>query len=109
MGHFRVSQFPLYLKNEEDLSRQIHSHFAFRCLENVLKDRLSKTSSWQFHKWLYGPETFSGLSRNGPLVNLLGSFVPVKGPVFKTRDDNRKRTFRALGQWCLPDFYTNHL
>ena len=31
----------------------------------MLKDRLSKTSSWQFHEWLFGPETFSGLSRNG--------------------------------------------
>ena len=33
----------------------------------MLKDRLSKTSGWQFHKWLLGPESFSGLSRNGPL------------------------------------------
>ena len=32
----------------------------------MLKDRLSKTSGWQFHKWLFGPEKFSGLSRNGP-------------------------------------------
>ena len=32
----------------------------------MLKDRLSKTSGWQFHKWLSGPEKFSGLSRNGP-------------------------------------------
>ena len=22
---------------------------------------------------------------------------------------NRKRAFRVPGQWCLPDFYTNHL
>ena len=32
----------------------------------MLKDRLFKTSGWQFHKWLFGPKTFSGLSRNGP-------------------------------------------
>ena len=34
--------------------------------KNMLKDRLSKTSGWQFHKWLSGSEKFSGLSRNGP-------------------------------------------
>ena len=34
----------------------------------MLKDRLSKTSGWHFHIWLFGPETFSGLSRNGPQV-----------------------------------------
>ena len=32
----------------------------------MLKGRLSKTSGSQFHKWLFGPEKFSGLSRNGP-------------------------------------------
>ena len=34
----------------------------------MLKDRLSKTSGRQFHRWLFGPGKFSGLSRNGPLV-----------------------------------------
>ena len=34
----------------------------------MLKDPISKTSGWQFHKWLLGPEKFSGLSRNGPKV-----------------------------------------
>ena len=33
----------------------------------MLKDRPSKISGWQFLKWLFGPEEFSGLSRNGPL------------------------------------------
>ena len=61
-GHFRVTQFPLYLKNGEDLSRKTSQSFFF------LKDRLSKTSGWQFHKRLFGPEKFSGLSRNGPLA-----------------------------------------
>ena len=28
----------------------------------MLKDRLSITSGWQFHKWLFGPEKFSGLT-----------------------------------------------
>ena len=34
----------------------------------MLKDQLSKTSGWQFHRWLFVPEKFSGLSRNGPLA-----------------------------------------
>ena len=29
--------------------------------------------------------------------------------VFSGPDGNRKTTFRVSGQWCLPDFYTNHL
>ena len=46
---------------------KLHSHFSFCHLENMLKDRLSKTSGWHFYKWLFGPEKFSGLSRNGSL------------------------------------------
>ena len=46
---------------------KLQSYFSFCCLENMLKDRLSKTSGWQFYIWLFGSETFSGLSRNGPL------------------------------------------
>ena len=45
---------------------KLHSFFSFCYLKNMLKDRLSKTSGWQFHKWLSGPEMFPGLSRNGP-------------------------------------------
>ena len=48
LGSFRVSQFPLYLKNGEDLSRQTSQSFCFLLL-------------WR-------PENFSGLSRNGSLV-----------------------------------------
>ena len=67
-GHFRVSQFSLYLKNGEDLSCQTSQSlfFSFCYLENMSKHRLSKSSGWHFHKWLFGPEKFSGLLRNGP-------------------------------------------
>ena len=44
---------------------KLYGQFSFCYLENMLKDRLSKTSDWQFHKWFFGPETFSGFSRNG--------------------------------------------
>ena len=65
-GHFWVSQFLVYLKNGE--SSELHIYFSFCSLDNTLKDRLSKTSGLQFHKRLFGPKTFSGLSRNGPLA-----------------------------------------
>ena len=35
---------------------KLHSYSASCYLENILKDQLSKTSRWQFHKWLFGPE-----------------------------------------------------
>ena len=46
----------------------------------MLKDRLSKTSGWQFHKWLFGPEKFSGLSRNGPQVIECNTEVAMETP-----------------------------
>ena len=42
----------------------------------MLKDRLSKTSGWQFHRWLFGPEKCSGLSRNGPQGMVAGTQLP---------------------------------
>ena len=45
--------------------------FLFCYLENILKDRLSKTSGWQFHKWLFGPEKLSERSTNGPQASVV--------------------------------------
>ena len=42
------------------------SKFALSCLEIIVKDQSFRISGSQFKKWLFGPETFSGLSRNGP-------------------------------------------
>ena len=41
----------------------------------MLKDRLSKTSGWQFHKWLFGPETFSRDFRETGLWSQLCGFM----------------------------------
>ena len=35
-----------------------------------MKDRPCKTSGWQFHSWLFGPEKVSGLSGNGLQVRV---------------------------------------
>ena len=61
--------------------RGLHSYFSFCCLENMLKDWLSKTSGWQFHKWLFGPEKFSGLSRNRPLAPVSQKSRELFGPI----------------------------
>ena len=34
-----------------------------------MKDQLYRISRSEFYEWLFGPEKFSGLSRNGPLVS----------------------------------------
>ena len=33
----------------------------------------------------------------------------LKNAHFRDADGNRKRRFRVLGPYCLPDFYTTHL
>ena len=37
-------------------------------LEIVVKCQLFRISGSRFLKWLFGPEKFTGLSRNGPLA-----------------------------------------
>ena len=40
----------------------------FYSLYNMWKDQLYRISRSWFYEWLFGPEKFSGLSRNGPQV-----------------------------------------
>ena len=67
-GPFSGVTIPFVSQERNGFKSSNFSYFSFCYLENTLKDRLSKTSGWQFRKWLFGPEKFSGLSRNGPLV-----------------------------------------
>ena len=73
---------------------ELHSHFSFCYLENMLKNRISKTSGWQFHKWLLGSETFSGLSRTGPQWN-------AKKWAFKVFSE--RRVVLSCKTWCKID------
>ena len=66
----------------------------------MLKGRLSKTSGWQFHKWLFGPEKFSGLSRNVPLGPVARSLV------IANRWLEGIKTYRFA--WYLTLVSTNH-
>ena len=43
------------------------SYFCFYSLCNIWKDQLYRISRSYFIEWLFGPEKFSGHSRNGPL------------------------------------------
>ena len=65
-GLLRVPQFPLYLRNAEVL--KLRNPLGFSCIRNLLKDQLFKTSGLQCDNWLFGPEKFSGLLRNGLLA-----------------------------------------
>ena len=42
------------------------SYFDFFSLYDIWTDQLYRLSRSEFHEWLFGPEKFSGLSRNGP-------------------------------------------
>ena len=53
-GLFWMPQFPLYLRNAEDPSHQT--------IKSMFKGQT--TSGLEFDNWLFGPEKFSGLSRN---------------------------------------------
>jgi len=43
------------------------SYFNFYPLFSIRKDQLYRISGSQFYEWLFAPEKFLGLSRNGPL------------------------------------------
>jgi len=60
---FWVTQFSLYLQNEGVPWNEILQLFNFYSLY-IWKDQLYSMSGLQFYKWLFGPETSSGLSRN---------------------------------------------
>ena len=61
------------------------SNFTFSLLLVTLK------IGWQIHKWLSGPEKFSGLSRNGPLAremaNRINNYHPIRKVVLLAKLD----------------------
>ena len=73
-GLFRVPQF---LATPSFWAIKLRTPLSFSYIKNMLKDQLFKTSGLQFDNWLFGPEQFSGLSRNRLLVPScqLGLFI----------------------------------
>ena len=58
------------LKAKAFQDTKLYSYFTFSSLYIMWKDQLYRTSGLEFYGWLFGPEKFSGLSRNGPLVSI---------------------------------------
>ena len=56
------------------------SYCYFYSLYNILKDQLYRISRSEFYEWLFGPEKFSGLSRNGSLARVARSVVRANQP-----------------------------
>ena len=52
-------------KTKASQGTKLCSYFDFYPLYNIWKDQLYRISRSQFYEWLFGPEKFSGLSRNG--------------------------------------------
>ena len=73
-GVVRVPQFPLQLRNAEVLSHQTSQSSWFSYIKSMLNwGELLKRSGW-----LFGPEKFSGLSRNKPQFWQMVSAVKLK-------------------------------
>ena len=67
-AHFGWHNFLCIFKTKASRGTKLHSYFYFYSQYNIWKDQLYRTSRSYFYEWLFGPEKFSGLSRNGPLV-----------------------------------------
>ena len=65
-GPFSGATIPFISQERRGFKSSSFSHFSFCHLENMLKDRLSKTSGWQFHKWLSDPKVFWTYEKQAP-------------------------------------------
>ena len=83
---------------------KLHSYFSFCYLENVLKDRLSKTSGGNFTDGFSGPKSFRYFRETGPRVapawktckgnlSFKECFYAIKPRNLKTIRDARQCTF----------------
>ena len=66
-GAFRWHNSRCFFKAKASQGTKRCSYFNFYSLYNILKDHLYRISGSQSYEWLFRPEKFSGLSRNGPL------------------------------------------
>ena len=68
-AHFGWHNSLCIFKTKASRGTKLCSHFNFYSLHNIRKDQLHRISKSEFYEWLFAPEKFSGLSRNGPQVN----------------------------------------
>ena len=67
-AHFGCHNFLRISKTKTFLGMKFCNKFSLWDLEIIVKDQLFRLSGSQFLKCLFGPEKFTGLSRNGPQV-----------------------------------------
>ena len=67
-AHFGWHNSLCIFKTKASRGTRLCSYYYFYSLYNIWKDQLYRISLSEFYEWLFWPENFSGLSRNGPLV-----------------------------------------
>ena len=65
-AHFGWHNSLCIFKMKASRGTKLCSYFDFYSLYNIWKDQLYRISRPEFYEWLFGPEKFSGLSRNWP-------------------------------------------
>ena len=68
-AHFGWHNCLCIFKTKVSRGTKLCSYLNFHSLQNIWKDQLYRTSGSEFCQWLFGPEKFSGLSRNGPQLS----------------------------------------
>ena len=66
-AHFGWHNSLCIFRTKVSRGTKLRSYFNYYPLYNIWEDQLHRISGSEFYKWLFGPEKFSGLSRNGPL------------------------------------------
>ena len=69
-AHFGWHNYLCIFKTKAYWGTKLCSYFYFYSLYDIWKDQVCRISRPGFYEWLFGPEKFSGLSRNGPQVPL---------------------------------------
>ena len=73
--HFGCHNSPCIFKTKASGGPNLGSYFNFYSLNKIGKEQLYRISEFEFYEWLFGPEKFSGLSRNGPLARVSRAIV----------------------------------
>ena len=96
-AHFGWHNSLCIFKTKPSRGTKRRSYFYFYSLYNIWKDQLYRISRSEFYEWLFGPEKFSGLSRNGP-QDCEWDFIWLVGLpcIFK---NNFAVFFRSAGKW----------
>jgi len=78
-AHFGWHNSLCIFKTKASRGTKLCSYFYFHSLYNIWKDQLCCISRSEFYEWLFEPEKFSGLSRNGPQGPVVQSiYLPLK-------------------------------